>query len=89
MGTRGGTSTEMAQRLTDALDRGETVFVKELMKIVKARGVTLTAAEIGTSRFVLYRYIRRGTRRPRFEMLIKMAATCGVKFNLVPIQSRP
>jgi DNA-binding phage protein len=89
MGTRGGTSTEMAQRLTDALDRGETVFVKELMKIVKARGVTLTAAEIGTSRLVLYRYIRRGTRRPRFEMLIKMAATCGVKFNLVPIQSRP
>jgi DNA-binding phage protein len=79
----GGCSKDLARRLTEALGRSEKDFVKTLMEAVRERGVQLTADEIGTTRFVLHKYIREG-QRPRFSMLIKMVAACGVKFVLAP-----
>jgi DNA-binding phage protein len=85
MAARDGISKDLAQRFTEALDRSERSFVKTLMEAVQERGVQLTADEIGTTRFVLYKYIREG-RLPRFDILVKLVAACGVKFNLVPIK---
>jgi hypothetical protein len=56
------------------------------LEAVHERGVQVTAEEIGTTRFVLHKYIRGGVQQPRFDMLVKMAAACGVKFNLIPIK---
>jgi len=85
---RGNRSKDLARRLIAALDRSEKIFVKTLLDAVRERGIQRTADEIGTSRFVLYKYISRG-HRPRFDMLLKLLAACDVKFNVVPIQGRP
>ena len=80
---RDSSSNDLAQRLTEALERGETHFVKTLMEAVKKRGIPLVAKEIGTSRFVLYKYARGRVRQPRLDILVKMATACGVKFKFV------
>ena len=71
-------SKDLARHLTEAIERGETAFVKTLMEAVKKRGIPHVAKEIGTTRFVLYKYARGGVRLPRLDMLVKMATACGV-----------
>ena len=80
---RDSSSNDLARRLTEALEQGETTFVKTLMEAVKKRGMSRVAREIGTTRSTLYKYDRGQVRQPGFDVLLKMAAVCGVKFKLV------
>jgi len=47
---------EVAKRLSKALDRDTTAFTSALLALIKKRGMTIMAKEIGVSRHTLYRY---------------------------------
>ena len=79
----------IADRLSSALARGDTAsFTAALMKIVKERGMTSMARQIGVSRHTLYRY-EWGTDRPLLETAVKMTTACGFKLMVVPQQDTP
>lgn len=77
---------ELAQRLNRALEQSETAFIEALMEITRERGFSSAAQASGIDRVTLHRYAR-GVGHPRFDTLIKLAASWDLKFNLVPKKS--
>jgi len=51
-----GKPEEIAKRLSKALERDTAAFTSALLAIIKKRGMTTMAKEIGVSRHTLYRY---------------------------------
>jgi len=74
---------EVAKRLSKALDRDTAAFTSALLALIKKRGMTTMAKEIGVSRHTLYRY-EWGEDRPLLETAAKMARACGFKLLVVP-----
>ena len=76
---------EVAKRLSKALDRDTAAFTSALLALIKKRGMTTMAKEIGVSRHTLYRY-EWGDDRPLLETAVKMARACGFKLLVVPVE---
>jgi len=76
---------DIAVRLSRALERSGTEFTTALVEVIKERGMTAMAKEIGVSRHTLYRY-EWATDRPLLETVVKMTAACGFRLLVVPDQ---
>jgi len=80
-----GKPEEIAKRLSKALERDTAAFTSALLAIIKKRGMTTMAKEIGVSRHTLYRY-EWGDDRPLLETAVRMARACGFKLLVVPVE---
>lgn len=79
----------VSEYLNAALENGDPdVFLRAVSDVARAKRIAKIAAKAGLGRGSLYKALAPGA-KPRYDTILKLMSTFGVKLKTTPAKSRP